>query len=59
MILQYDNPNQPMRLNGNDAYEDEIMAYTWRKFIENSEKYAYIPIQVAMSASTTEVMTFV
>lgn len=53
----YDAPNQPITFSGGDPlYEDAIISYTWRKFIENPEKYAYYPLHLPMTISAITIM---
>lgn len=35
--------------HGEVALEDAIVAWTWRKFIENREKYVFLPLYFPMT----------
>lgn len=48
-----------MLIDGSYEVEDAIIAYTWRKFLENAEKYTYFPLHLPMSVASTEIMTWV
>lgn len=51
-----DVPNQYLNINGANLKEDQIIAYTWDKFIHNST-LPYYPLHVPMAVAASQAMT--
>lgn len=56
VIVLKDNPNQYLTINGKQLKEDEIIAFTWNRFIHNP-KLSYFPLHIPMAIAAQQAMT--
>lgn len=51
-----DIPNQYIKLDNKYYIEDQLVAYTWSKFIEDPKKYEYYPAYLPMTKAVVKAM---
>ncbi len=56
VIVLKDDPNQYLTVNGKQLKEDEIIAFTWDRFIHNPE-LSYYPLHIPMAIAALQAMT--
>ncbi|MFZ0219213.1 MAG: PhoPQ-activated protein PqaA family protein [Candidatus Aquirickettsiella sp.] len=56
VIVLKDNPNQYLTINDKQLKEDEIIAFTWNRFIHNP-KLSYYPLHIPMAIAAQQAMT--
>jgi PhoPQ-activated pathogenicity-related protein len=56
VIVLKDDPNQYLTINNKLLKEDEIIAFTWNRFIHNS-KLSYYPLHIPMAIAAQQAMT--
>ncbi|WP_342220145.1 PhoPQ-activated protein PqaA family protein [Rickettsiella endosymbiont of Miltochrista miniata] len=56
VIVLKDNPNQYLTINNKPLKEDEIIAFTWNRFIHNP-KLSYYPLHIPMAIAAQQAMT--
>ena len=56
VIVLKDDPNQYLTINGKPLKEDEIIAFTWNRFIHNP-KLSYYPLHIPMAIAAQQAMT--
>lgn len=52
-------PNEPLTIAEHLKKEDEIVAYTWLRFMQNPKEYIYYPLHVPMTISTELAMDLI
>ena len=58
VIVLKDDPNQYLTINDKQLKEDEIIAFTWNRFIHNPE-LSYYPLHIPMAIAAQQAMTLV
>lgn len=56
VVVLKDNPNQYLTINNKQLKEDEIIAFTWNRFIHNP-KLSYYPLHIPMAIAVQQAMT--
>lgn len=56
VIVLKDDPNQYLTINNKQLKEDEIIAFTWNRFIHNP-KLSYYPLHIPMAVAAQQAMT--
>lgn len=56
VVVLKDNPNQYLTINNKQLKEDEIIAFTWSRYIHNS-KLSYYPLHIPMAIAAQQAMT--
>ncbi|MEN9916252.1 MAG: hypothetical protein RLY40_184 [Pseudomonadota bacterium] len=56
VVVLKDDPNQYLTINNKQLKEDEIIAFTWNRYIHNP-KQAYYPLHIPMSIAAQQAMT--
>lgn len=56
VVILKDDPNQYLTIDDKQLKEDEIIAFTWNRFIHNP-KLAYYPLHIPMAIAAQQAMT--